>query len=65
MLFRITELYLIIEEMGVSRDGAGQIDCGTNLADILSSALPPPPHEKSKEKSSDSSVSKNITNVRT
>lgn len=47
--------------MGVSRDGGGQVDCGTNLADILSSALPPTPHDKSKEKSSDSSVSKNST----
>lgn len=43
--------------MGVSREGGVPLDCGTNLADILSSALPSTPHDKSKEKSSDSSVS--------
>lgn len=53
-------VFFILEEMGVSRDGAVPIDCGTNLADILSSALPPTPHDKSKEKSSDSSVSNSV-----
>lgn len=53
-------VFFILEEMGVSRDGAVPIDCGTNLADILSSALPPTPHDKSKEKSSDSSVRNSI-----
>lgn len=42
--------------MGVSRENAGPLDGGTNLAEILSNALP---HslDKNKEKSSDSSVS--------
>lgn len=44
--------------MGVSRENAGPLDGGTNFAEIFSNALP---HslEKSKEKSSDSSVSVN------
>lgn len=43
------------QEMGVSREGGVPLDCGTNLADILSSALPSTQHDKLKEKSSDSS----------
>lgn len=46
------------EEMSLARDMAVPIDCGTNLADILSNALPPDKrgHEKDKPLS-DSSVS--------
>lgn len=45
-----------VEELGVSRDTG---DSGTNLAEILSNALPPSSTDKIKEKSSDSSVSQN------
>jgi hypothetical protein len=53
------------EEMTLARDLAAQVDSGTNLADILSSALPPEKRDstvgqecsKREEKSSDSSVS--------
>lgn len=41
--------------MGVSRDSA-PLDSGTNLAEILSNALPQSALDKSKDKSSDSSV---------
>jgi hypothetical protein len=51
--------------MTLARDLAARVDSGTNLADILSSALPPDKREstvgqessKREEKSSDSSVS--------
>lgn len=49
--------FVLLEEMGVSRESAGSLDTGTNFAEILSNALPPHALEKSKEKSSDSSVS--------
>lgn len=55
--YNMCSSFVIAEEMGVSRDAAGSIDSGTNFADIISSALPPTPHDKAKEKSSDSSVS--------
>lgn len=45
--------------MGVSRESAsGCLDTGTNFAEILSNVLPPHTLDKSKEKSSDSSVSR-------
>lgn len=51
--------------MTLARDLAARVDSGTNLADILSSALPPDKRDsalgqessKREEKSSDSSVS--------
>jgi hypothetical protein len=51
--------------MTLARDLAARVDSGTNLADILSSALPPDKREcamgqessKREDKSSDSSVS--------
>jgi hypothetical protein len=53
-VFVFNFLFLFAEEMGVSRDTG---ESGTNFADILSNALPPSSLDKSKEKSSDSSVS--------
>jgi hypothetical protein len=50
----LISFFLFAEEMGVSRDTG---ESGTNFADILSNALPPSSLDKSKEKSSDSSVS--------
>lgn len=49
-------VFLFVEEMGVSRDSA-PLDSGTNLAEILSNALPQSALDKNKDKSSDSSVS--------
>lgn len=44
--------------MSLARDMAVPIDCGTNLADILSNALPPDKRSHEKDKPlSDSSVS--------
>jgi hypothetical protein len=59
------------EEMTLARDLAAQVDSGTNLADILSSALPPEKRDstvgqessKREEKSSDSSVSTVLTSL--
>lgn len=46
------------EEMSLARDMAVPIDCGANLADILSNALPPDKRSHDKDKPlSDSSVS--------
>lgn len=46
------------EEMSLARDIPVPIDCGTNLADILSNALPPDKRSHDKDKTlSDSSVS--------
>lgn len=46
------------EDMGLARDMAVPIDCGTNLADLLSNALPPDKRSHDKDKQlSDSSVS--------
>lgn len=46
------------EEMSLARDIPVPIDCGTNLADILSNALPPDKRAHDKDKTlSDSSVS--------
>jgi hypothetical protein len=56
--------------MTLARDLAAQVDSGTNLADILSSALPPEKRDsmgqesaKREEKSSDSSVSTVLTRL--
>lgn len=44
--------------MSLARDMAVPIDCGTNLADLLSNALPPDKRSHDKDKPhSDSSVS--------
>jgi hypothetical protein len=59
--------------MTLARDLAAQVDSGTNLADILSSALPPDKRDcavgqdssKREEKSSDSSVSTVLTGLYT
>lgn len=49
------------EEMSLARDMAVTIDCGTNLADLLSNALPPDKRAHDKDKPlSDSSVSLNF-----
>lgn len=46
------------EEMSLARDMAVPIDCGANLAEILSNALPPDKRGHDKDKPlSDSSVS--------
>lgn len=54
-------IFVLLEEMGVSRESAGSLDTGTNFAEILSNALPPHALDKNKEKSSDSSVSSNLS----
>lgn len=52
------EAVLPTEEMSLARDMAVPIDCGANLADILSNALPPDKRSHDKDKPlSDSSVS--------
>ncbi|XP_074099046.1 RING finger protein unk isoform X3 [Cotesia typhae] len=50
------EFTLINQDMGLARDMAVPIDCGTNLADLLSNALPPDKRSHDKDKQlSDSS----------
>ncbi|XP_014295441.1 RING finger protein unkempt isoform X2 [Microplitis demolitor] len=50
------EFTLINQDMGLARDMAVPIDCGTNLADLLSNALPPDKRSLDKDKQlSDSS----------
>ncbi|XP_033178736.1 RING finger protein unkempt isoform X5 [Bombus impatiens] len=51
------------EEMSLARDMAVPIDCGTNLADILSNALPPDKrsHEKDKQLSDSSNGSGEVS----
>lgn len=51
---------LVAEEMGVPRDSV-PLDGGTNLAEILSNALPQSSHDKLKDKTGDSSVSRVCT----
>jgi len=54
----LMEAVLPTEEMSLARDMAVPIDCGANLADILSNALPPDKRSHDKDKPlSDSSVS--------
>lgn len=54
----LMEAVLPTEEMSLARDMAVPIDCGANLADILSNALPPDKRSHDKDKQlSDSSVS--------
>lgn len=54
----LMEAVLPTEEMSLARDMAVPIDCGANLADILSNALPPDKRAHDKDKQlSDSSVS--------
>lgn len=55
LCYDLFSLLFFAEELGVSRDTG---DTGTNLAEILSNALPQTSSDfKIKEKSSDSSVS--------
>ncbi|CAG5093781.1 Similar to UNK: RING finger protein unkempt homolog (Canis lupus familiaris) [Cotesia congregata] len=51
------------EDMGLARDMAVPIDCGTNLADLLSNALPPDKrsHDKDKQLSDSSNGSGEVS----